>query len=530
MARKPTSFAKLLAAVVDGQSVDWTKVEHAARSEADRTLLRKVKLLASIQDANRADFGDPVRLTVDEARDSARRPIRSYYDPAGVRSAWGKVDLFERLGEGAFGEVYRGVDRTFDREVAVKLFWPTVSSSESLHERVLREAKSLASVQHRNVAVVYYVSTNSNRLGMCMEFVRGNTLASLMQTLGRYSPHEASLVCLQVADALTAVHRAGLLHRDVKTQNVMRDARNGRIVLMDFGAAHAIERPTQTMGGTPLYVAPEVLRGEPATIQSDVYSLGVLLFKLVTDTYPYRGASVEAVREAQEEGIRLRASDERKDLPEAFGAILERALAADARDRFANAESFRSALKAFLSDSAGIPSEGNADAIGASASPSPVVRVFVSYAHDDAATINRIGLMQYLEDLESASCEVWSDLRLKTGDDWRRQIETRISTCHVLVPLVTQTFLRSRFCQDVEVQQFLRRKQEAGLMVFPVILSPCEWERHSWLKTRQFLPRKGTITSEFRRKADREQFFVGLLSELRLTTEAVGKQLSTPKA
>jgi hypothetical protein len=167
------------------------------------------------------------------------------------------------------------------------------------------------------------------------------------------SPREAALVGVDLCHALAAIHRAGLLHRDIKPNNVMR-AEGGRIVLMDFGSGRHIpagdELPPD-VAGTPLYLAPELFKREPPSIASDVYSLGVLLFHLVTGDYPVRGHDRRALLLAHEAGERQSLRDARPDLPPAFVEVIERAVAVNFADRYPSAGAFGGALAGL----AGVP-------------------------------------------------------------------------------------------------------------------------------------------------------------------------------
>src|SRR5690606_33321720 len=143
---------------------------------------------------------------------------------------------------------------------------------------------------------------------------------------------EAALIGVDVCAALSAVHRAGVLHRDVKATNVMRD-RGGRLVLMDFGTSRPLEEQSSAFAtdevGTPLYMAPELFLGGKASVRSDIYSVGVLLYRLVTGSVPVEADSVDALKQAHASGEVRRLSDERSDLPLSFIHIVERALARD---------------------------------------------------------------------------------------------------------------------------------------------------------------------------------------------------------
>ena len=154
--------------------------------------------------------------------------------------------------------------------------------------RLLEEARRLARVRHTHVVQVYGAEQHDGRVGLWMELVRGESLEQTVQTRGVFGAREAALIGLDLCAALAAVHGAGLLHRDVKAQNVMRES-GGRLVLMDFGTGEELSG-TNRLVGTPLYLAPEIFRGQRASVQSDLYSVGVLLFYLVTGKFPVNAA------------------------------------------------------------------------------------------------------------------------------------------------------------------------------------------------------------------------------------------------
>ena len=196
----------------------------------------------------------------------------------------------------------------------------------------------LAKLRHPNVMTVYGLAEHAGRVGMWGELIRGSTLAELVKQQGKFSAAEATSIGKEVCRALAAAHASGLLHRDVKAQNVMREE-GGRIVLMDFGlgvfAGSAVPNgPSPSISGTPVYMAPELLLGMRATPQSDIYSVGVLLFFLVTGLYPVEGRSLAHLQEAHERGRRLLLSDVRPDLPDGYTQIVSKAMAQKPEDRF----------------------------------------------------------------------------------------------------------------------------------------------------------------------------------------------------
>ena len=139
-----------------------------------------------------------------------------------------------------------------------------------------------------------------DRIGLWMELVRGRTLEEILAQGRRFTAGEAARIGVDLCSAVEAVHTSGLIHRDIKAHNVML-AEDGRVVLMDFGTGRELDdRSASDLTGTPLYVAPEVLGGRPATSQSDVYSLGVLLFHVLTGSYPVQGQNLADIRAAHE--------------------------------------------------------------------------------------------------------------------------------------------------------------------------------------------------------------------------------------
>ena len=208
---------------------------------------------------------------------------------------------------------------------------------------MLEEARRLARIRHAHVVQVYGAEQHDGRVGLWMELVRGESLEQILQARGPFGAREAALIGLDLCAALAAVHGAGLLHRDMKAQNVMRES-GGRLVLMDFGTGEELSG-TNRLVGTPLYLAPEIFRGQRASVQSDLYSLGVLLFYLVTGKFPVVAASMEELARAHAQRQRQSLRDLRPDLPEAFVATVERALDSDPTRRYHSVGDFESALR-----------------------------------------------------------------------------------------------------------------------------------------------------------------------------------------
>ncbi len=260
---------------------------------------------------------------------------------------WGPFEHLQRVGRGSFGEVYRAFDPTLQRHVALKLLLPSELPGLDA-TAMLDEARAMAKVRHPNVVPIYGVGTHEGRSGFWSDFVQGKTLSDLLSTHGPFGPREAALMLIDVCKAVSAVHAAGFVHRDIKAGNVMREE-GGRILLMDFGLTHArgTEGPSS---GTPVYMAPELFTGHPATNVTDIYALGVLLFNLLTGSYPVEGSGSAELRRAHAAGVRRTVIDVRPDLPERLAHAVGTALAVDPAQRFATA----GLMIAALSDAIGM--------------------------------------------------------------------------------------------------------------------------------------------------------------------------------
>lgn len=292
----------LAGAILDGGDVDWASAASTV-DESERPVLDQLRLLAAVADLHRV--------------------AKPEY--------WGHLRVLERIGRGAFGEVYRAWDTRLDREVALKLLPAEAGDGEQCApsidgNSIIQEGRLLARVRHANVVTIYGAERIEGRIGLWMEFVRGRTLEQILEVGKVFSAAQAIDIGVELCEAMTAVHGAGLLHRDVKAHNVML-ADDGRVVLMDFGTGRELtDRSGGSLAGTPLYLAPEVLRGEPASVTSDVYSIGVLLYHLVTGSYPVRGRGLRDLRQAHQRNERTDLATVRPDLSPKLAAIIGRAI------------------------------------------------------------------------------------------------------------------------------------------------------------------------------------------------------------
>jgi serine/threonine protein kinase len=323
--------------VADGQPVDWDRSAQPL-TDRERRLLRHLRVIDSLAAVYRSMPAD-----VDEG-ESTPRPLE--LAPDGPR--WGRLLLLDRIGHGVSGDVFRAWDGELQREVALKLLHVDgISSDAAANARVLQEARRLARVRHPHIVHVYGAERHEERIGLWMELVRGRTLDDIVKSDGPMPADAAAAISADLCGAVAAVHAAGLLHRDIKAQNAVRED-SGRVVLMDFGAGEEIGSQRTALAGTPLYLAPEVLAGGQASVASDIYSLGVLLFHLLTGTYPVQAESAEKLKAAHAAGNRRRLLDVAPRAAKRLGQIVDRALSPDPRERFATAGEMEQALRAAI--------------------------------------------------------------------------------------------------------------------------------------------------------------------------------------
>jgi serine/threonine protein kinase len=209
-----------------------------------------------------------------------------------------RYEILEAAGKGGMGEVYRVQDRQVDEEMALKLLLPAIASDAGTIGRFKNELKLARKIAHRNVCRMYDLNEEDGTPFITMEYVAGEDLKSLIKKERRLPEETAVDIIRQVAEGLAEAHKAGVIHRDLKPQNLMIDEK-GRAKILDFGIARSIDAKgvtrTGMMIGTPDYISPEQAEGEEADSRSDIYSLGAILYEMVTGRVPFRGDTALSV-------------------------------------------------------------------------------------------------------------------------------------------------------------------------------------------------------------------------------------------
>ncbi|HEU5185629.1 MAG TPA: serine/threonine-protein kinase [Gemmatimonadaceae bacterium] len=256
--------------------------------------------------------------------------------------------LERELGRGGMGVVFLARDLKLDRLVAIKALPLHLADDERVRERFLREARTAARLSHPNIVPVHRADEIDGRVFFVMGFVDGDSLAQRVAQRGPLPPDEVVGVLHDVADALHEAHRHGIIHRDVKAENILIEHRTGRAMVTDFGIARVIEAaPLTATGlllGTAQYMSPEQIVGESVDARSDVYSLGVVAFHALTARFPFQSETASAVLVAHVTKPPPRLRDVAPSVPQALADIVDRCLAKEPGDRFQSAADLRTAL------------------------------------------------------------------------------------------------------------------------------------------------------------------------------------------
>ncbi len=260
-----------------------------------------------------------------------------------------RYQIIEELGKGGMGRVYRALDKKLNEEIAIKLIRPEIAWDADTVKRFRNELKTARQVVHKNVARMFDLNEEQGVPYITMEYVRGENLKNLIRKVGRLSAQQAVPIAKQVAEGLAEAHRRAVIHRDLKPQNIMIDEQ-GKARITDFGLARLRKTEdvtaTAPVMGTPAYVSPEQVEGLPVDGRSDLYSLGIVLYEMVTGNPPFQGESPYSIALKHIVGTLPDPRSVNPEIPEGLNGVIKKCLSKDREQRYQNAEELIADLEA----------------------------------------------------------------------------------------------------------------------------------------------------------------------------------------
>lgn len=259
----------------------------------------------------------------------------------------GRYQIIEELGKGGMGRVYRALDKELDEEVALKLIKPEIASDKNTIERFHNELKLARKISHRNVGRMYELMEEKGTRFITMEYVAGENLKSTIRRIGQLPVGKSIAIAKQICEGLSEAHRLGIVHRDLKPNNIMLD-KEGQARILDFGIARSLKAKGITgqgvMIGTPEYMSPEQVEGKDVDHRSDIYSLGIILYEMLTSRVPFEADTPFAVGVKQKSEIPKPPKTLNTQIPEDLNTVILKCLEKDEEKRFQNVQALLSEL------------------------------------------------------------------------------------------------------------------------------------------------------------------------------------------
>ncbi len=261
----------------------------------------------------------------------------------------GRYQIIEELGRGGMGRVYKALDTEVNEKVALKLIKPEIAADKKTIERFRNELKFARKIRHKNVCQMYDLSKEEGNYYITMEYVSGDDLKGMIRRMGRFSAGQAITIAKQVCEGLSEAHKLGVVHRDLKPQNIMID-QDGNARIMDFGIARSLEGKSITgagvMIGTPDYMSPEQVDGKETDQRSDIYSLGIILYEMVTGQTPFEGDTPFTIGVKHKSETPKDPKEMNPQIPDDLGRVILRCLKKEKEQRYPNSRELCSDLSA----------------------------------------------------------------------------------------------------------------------------------------------------------------------------------------